>query len=197
MNPGTLIFILMLLALVLPAVAVAILLARSPRPKRFRYQMMRYTAPVMIVLFGAIGLSDYLKNGFRWNQLASVVVIATQAFLLWRELPKLRLAALHEGPLPSTLFIWLRPKLHWPYVAILGPIFLLAVMAAWTLRQDRLLAEQEARESSEVLAQRIVQAISTEGVEQLRNYRNARQYSCEARVVILFVADHDNFAIWP
>jgi hypothetical protein len=172
MNTGTLSFILVLLAFLLPAAIVAILLARSPRPQRFRYWMMRIAAPVMILLFGAIGLSDYLKNGFRWSQMASVVVMAIQAFLLWRELPKLRRAALSEGRLQSRLFPWRRFKLLWPYAAILGPILLLALMAAWTLRQDRLLAEQEARESGEVLAQRVAQVIGTEGVEQLRNYRN-------------------------
>jgi hypothetical protein len=172
MNSGTLIYSLMLLAFVLPAVAVVILLARSPRPQRFRYWMMRIAAPVMILLFGTIGLSDYLKNGFRWSQLASVVVIATQAFLLWRELPKLRRAALSEGPLPARPFLWPQFRRLWPFTAILAPILLLALMAAWTLRQDRLLAEQEARESAEVLAQRVAQAISSDAVEQLRSYRN-------------------------
>ena len=154
MNTGKLIYTLLLLAFVLPAVAVAILLARSPRPQRFRYWMMRVAVPVMMLLFGAIGLTNYLKNGFHWSQLASVVVIATQAFLLWRELPKLRWAAEGERPRPARRVP--RPQQLWPFAAILGPMLLLAVMAAWTLRADRQSVEQEVKLRAAELAAEIL-----------------------------------------
>jgi len=63
--------------------------------------------------------------------------------------------------------------LIWQAVLILLPVIGLAGFGLYSLRQDRLLAEQEARESGQILAQRLAQAIGTEGVQQLRDYREA------------------------
>ena len=61
----------------------------------------------------------------------------------------------------------------WQAVFILLPVAGLAGFGLYSLRQDRVLAEQEARESGTVLAQRLAQAIGTEGVKQLSDYREA------------------------
>lgn len=169
---GILLFILLLLALAVPAVMVAILRHRSPRPARFRYRTMLVASPSLIVIFTVLAAANFYKHGAQWVQLVWILGILTQAWVLWKELPKLRRAA-QSDPTPRLRpAAWCRPGLLWPFAAILGPMLLLAAMAAWTLRQDRLLAAQEARSAGEILAQRIAQAVSTEGVEQLRNFRN-------------------------
>lgn len=61
----------------------------------------------------------------------------------------------------------------WQAVFILLPVAGLAGFGLYSVRQDQILAGQEARESGELLAQRLVQAISTEGVRQLSDYREA------------------------
>ncbi len=53
---------------------------------------------------------------------------------------------------------------------ILLPVGLLAAFGLYSLRQDRVLAEQEARAAGEVLAQRVAQAIASEGARALREY---------------------------
>ena len=65
------------------------------------------------------------------------------------------------------------PVFFWQAVFILLPVAGLAGFGLYSLRQDRLFAEQEARESGGVLAQRLAQAISTEAAQQLRDYREA------------------------
>src|ERR1039458_1782290 len=51
------------------------------------------------------------------------------------------------------------PLFFWQAVFILLPVAGLAGFGLYSLRQDRMLAEQEARESGEILAQRLAQAI--------------------------------------
>jgi signal transduction histidine kinase len=66
-----------------------------------------------------------------------------------------------------------RPTFFWQGVLILLPVAGLAYFGLGSLRQDRVFAEQEARDSGEVLAQRLAQAIGIGTVQQLRDYRNA------------------------
>ena len=66
-----------------------------------------------------------------------------------------------------------RPTFFWQGMLILLPVIVLAVAGLFSLRQDKLLAEQEARESGQIFAQRLAQVISTEAVQQLRDYYNA------------------------
>jgi TolA-binding protein len=65
------------------------------------------------------------------------------------------------------------PLFFWQAILILLPVAGLAGFGLYSLRQDRLLAEQEARESGEVLAQRLAQAIGTESIKQFYDYREA------------------------
>ena len=65
------------------------------------------------------------------------------------------------------------PLFFWQAAFILLPVAGLAGFGLFSLRQDRLLAEQEARESGEILAQRLTQAIGTEAAQCLRDYREA------------------------
>jgi signal transduction histidine kinase len=64
------------------------------------------------------------------------------------------------------------PVFFWQAAFILLPVVGLAWFGLYSLRQDRLLAEQEAREAGETLAQRLALAAGTEGAVQLRDYRN-------------------------
>ncbi len=67
----------------------------------------------------------------------------------------------------------------WQAIFILLPVVLLAGFGLYSLRQDRLLAEQEAKESGELLAQRIAKVVATEAVSGLRDYLNV-SFSLEA-----------------
>ena len=51
-----------------------------------------------------------------------------------------------------------KPAYLWPFVVILGPMLVLAVMATWTLRADRRSVEKEARTRSAELAARMLEA---------------------------------------
>jgi len=64
-------------------------------------------------------------------------------------------------------------QLFWQAVLILLPVIGLAGFGLYSLRQDRLFAEQEARESGQILAQQLAQAIGTETAQQLRDFREA------------------------
>ena len=65
------------------------------------------------------------------------------------------------------------PPLFWQACFILLPVAGLSCFGLYSLRQDRLLAGQEARESGEVLAQRLAQAISTDAGQAFIDYREA------------------------
>lgn len=158
MNSAPLIYCLLLLALVTPPIVIGIALSRSPRPARFRHRMMRIAAPASILLFGFLGINDYLRHGFQWIQLFSILGITAQGWVIWRELPKLCRAAQNEISRPVKPFLWPRPRLLWPFAAILGPMLLLAVMAAWTLKADRRSVEQAARTRAADLAAAVLEA---------------------------------------
>ena len=61
----------------------------------------------------------------------------------------------------------------WQAFFILLPVAGLACFGLYSLRQDRFLAEEEARESGEVLAQQLAQAVSVEGEQSFDDYREA------------------------
>ncbi|MEI8288133.1 MAG: ATP-binding protein [Verrucomicrobiota bacterium] len=62
-------------------------------------------------------------------------------------------------------------QLLWQAALILLPVIGLTGFGLYSLRQDRLLAEQDARESGQILAQRLAQAVGTEAAQQMRNFR--------------------------
>jgi signal transduction histidine kinase len=72
-----------------------------------------------------------------------------------------------------------KPSFLWQAALILLPVAVLTVVALFSLRQDRLLAEQDARELGASIARRLAEAISdkneviNETTQQLRQYRNA------------------------
>ena len=66
-----------------------------------------------------------------------------------------------------------KPGFFWQGVLILAPVAALVCFGLYSLQQDRLIAEQEARESAAAIAQQLALAISMEGVQQLRDYREA------------------------
>ncbi len=73
-----------------------------------------------------------------------------------------------------------RPIFFWQAVFILLPVAGLALFGLYSLRQDRLLAEQAARESAQVLLQRVSEAIANAEGKQFWEYQDinsARQAS--------------------
>src|SRR5580692_7995556 len=63
----------------------------------------------------------------------------------------------------------------WQGILILLPVGVLTVLGLYSLRQDRLLAEQDAKERGAAIALRMVQAVGgTEMTRQLTDYRNAK-----------------------
>lgn len=76
-----------------------------------------------------------------------------------------------------------RPTFFWQPVLILLPVVGLACFGLYSMRQDRLLAEQEARDSGETLAQRLAAQFSLSPVVEsgalrsLFDYYNARFYA--------------------
>lgn len=65
------------------------------------------------------------------------------------------------------------PKFFWQGVLILLPVAVLAVMGFFSLRQDKLLAEQEAKELGSSIARQLTHAVGAEAVRQLSDDRNA------------------------
>ncbi len=65
------------------------------------------------------------------------------------------------------------PPLFWQSLFILLPVAGLACFGLYSLRQDRAMAEQQARQQGDVLAQRLAQAISAGAVQSLNDYREA------------------------
>ena len=66
-----------------------------------------------------------------------------------------------------------RPTFLWQAVLVLLPVAGLTLFGLWSLRQDRLLAEQEAKELGNAVAARLAQATGEAAADQLRDYRNA------------------------
>jgi signal transduction histidine kinase len=69
-----------------------------------------------------------------------------------------------------------KPTLLWPFVAIVGPMLLLAVMAGWTLRADRRSVEQEARNRAGELASTML-ATAEKLLDAYENYTDSRPQS--------------------
>jgi signal transduction histidine kinase len=66
-----------------------------------------------------------------------------------------------------------KPTFLWQVILILLPVALLAAVGLYSLRQDKLLAEQDARELANSTAQRLAQVVSLETPTQLLDYVNA------------------------
>ena len=109
--------------------------------------------------------------------LAPGIVSVSAAFLVfsflrvrkkYRELPEFRRWEIKRETM----------AFFWQAILILLPVAGLAGFGLYSLRQDRLFAGQEAREAGRILAQGLVQAVRTEGNQQLLDYRNARASIC-------------------
>ena len=64
------------------------------------------------------------------------------------------------------------PRFFWQAAFILVPVIGLSAFGLYSLQQDRLLAEDQARESGRNLARELAQWISKEAAQVLRDYRN-------------------------
>lgn len=172
MPDGTIIFFSMVLVFVLACVGAGLYGLRLRRLVRnhveLRYRQRRATLILLGILLPVQMIAAFHHtNHLSWKTFFSpacfvglFVIMLFQFLQARRQLPKSSRVA--GKPLP---------RFFWQAVLILLPVVLLAGFGLYSLRQDRLLAEQEARESGAVLAQRIAQAVTTDGSGFLRDYR--------------------------
>ncbi len=173
-----------ILILLLLALFVLICLAAHRIGRRFRAVAKcdlraRYVrARGMVVLYGIIFLLEAFIAFQRHDQpwFKKLLVPGGFAFclgLFFFEFLKSR-RKMREEPgfaeknpkRPPSVFIW-------QAVLILLPVAGLAWFGLYSLRQDKLLAAQEAKEFGVVIAERVAQAIGTNVEQQLRDYREA------------------------
>ena len=143
---------------------------------RARYVRLRTACILYGIVLGLMVVAGFQRHDApRFNQFLSAGCLALCfGIFLFQLLPARRKMRAEPG------FAAKNPKrpppaFFWQAVLILLPVAGLAWFGLYSLRQDRLLAEQEARESCEMLAQRLTLAIGAEGVEQLRAYRNVSE----------------------
>jgi len=146
--------------------------ARARNDTELRYLRLRFILCLFAVMFLLLATSAFRQRDA--SSFLKIVVPGIQAacfgvtfFLFLRTRKKLHALPGFAPPKKSG------PSFFWQAVFILLPVAGLAGFGLYSVRQDQILAGQEARESGEVLAQRLVQAISTEGVRQLSDYREA------------------------
>ena len=82
----------------IPLALVLWILSRSPRPARFRYRMMLVCGPLMIAIFAFLATARFLREGSHWTHILWIGLILLQVWTLWKQLPRLRLAAQQETP---------------------------------------------------------------------------------------------------
>ena len=148
--------------------------ARARNDIELRYLRLRAVLAVYALILPVLVLSAALRHKGslfeRWAAPGCFAVLTAamvwqflQARKKYRELP----ASHRQGLLRETKIFF------WQAILILLPVAGLAGFGLYSLRQDRLFAGQEAREAGQILAQRLAQAVRTEGNEQLYDYRNA------------------------
>jgi len=175
MVDGILIFMLVMLFVLVCLAAGGYgrrLQARIPNDLHRRCQILRSVVIAYGILLAAMAIAALQRHRPFFERIWPVLLMAAafgcllfsflRARRQWREHPDF--VPTQSKPLPL---------LFWQAVFILLPVSGLAGFGLYSLRQDRLLAEQEARQSGAVLAQQLARAIATGGAELLRDYRNA------------------------
>jgi signal transduction histidine kinase len=170
--------IILLLALFVLACLAAWLFGRRLRVRaqndlNLRYQRLRTVLVLYGIIFVLMGISAFQQQHqsvFKksWPLIFWALVFGCVFFLFLQARRKMQ--AQPEFALQKRKRL---PLFFWQAVFILLPVAGLAGFGLYSLRQDRMLAEQEARESGEILAQRLAQAIGTEAAQSLRDYREA------------------------
>lgn len=132
----------------------------------------KYTTIYVGVVFAGMGVL-HLSNDKPFGpkeaiSLGGWLVVLGCMIYSWQEAKRKAAIETLPPPAPSK-----PPGGFWQAVLILLPVAGLVWFGLYSLRQDRLLAEQEAREAGEILAQRLAQAISIGAVQHLRDYREA------------------------
>ncbi len=178
MAPGlyTVIFLVAVLV-VLAVFIVAVLLLRRwvNRPYALNWhrqaRLYKYATIYWGIAIVTVGIVSFTDQEPFWPQKAIIftallVMLGCQLYL-WRNA---RLKAAMTPPPPPAPHPR-PPGGGWQSILILLSVAGLVWFGLHSLRQDRLLAEQEAREAGENLAQRLALAISTEAAQQLRDFR--------------------------
>jgi signal transduction histidine kinase len=177
--PDGIIILLLLVLFVLVCLAAYLFgrrfRARARNDLETRHQVLRVVLILYGILFGLETVQAFQRHGQSlFNKLllpgcfALCFGIFLFQFLQTRRKLREQPDFVRQRRKPLPLFFW-------QSVLILLPVAGLASFGLYSLRQDRLLAEQEARESGQILAQRLAQAIGTEAVEPLRDYHNVSE----------------------
>ncbi|HPY29497.1 MAG TPA: HAMP domain-containing sensor histidine kinase [Verrucomicrobiota bacterium] len=170
MAPG-LYAIILLLVVFIVTVLVRRSVNRPDAPNWHRQaRLLKYLTIYWGIAIVAVGVVSFTNQKPFWPQEAIIftgwlVALGCQIYV-WRY-ARLK-AAMSPPPPPAS---HLRPPGGgWQAILILLPMAGLVWFGLYSLRQDRLLAEQEAREAGENLAQRLALAIGIEAAQQLRDY---------------------------
>src|ERR1700677_2502912 len=163
------------IAWMLPAATLFILIRRNHRgsPTGFKLWAARIVFVAAVVIF-AIEAFEIWKLPRRLHAPDyAILVLWFGQMIIWAGLCRLagRLARKEAGIAELTTVG--QGTFFWQGLLILLPMVGLACFGLYSLREDRLLAEEEARESGEILAQRLAQAGSTDAIRSLRDYREA------------------------
>ncbi len=172
--------VLLLLASGLVVFALAFVIARR-RPKRdesgvdwlAHYRRARRQCIASGILAGLQTVLTIHGHDRTWLMIcaggALVFVISLAEFFQARK------KVIHSPELARELWQHRKPlpPFFWQAVFILLPVAVMAGLGLYSLRQDRLLAEQEARQNGQVLAEQLAQAISIEASQSLLDYYNA------------------------
>ena len=146
--------------------------ARIPNELHRRCQILRTVVIAYGILLAAMAIAALQRHRPFFERIWPVLLMAAAfgclLFSFFRTRRQWREHVEYVPPKSKSL-----PLFFWQAVFILLPVAGLAGFGLYSLRQDRLLAEQEARESGAVLAQQLARAIATGGAELLRDYRNA------------------------
>lgn len=164
----------LLLVFVLSCLGAALYGRRQRRLARnleeLRYQRLKTVLIIFSVMIPLQIVAAFMQsNRPLWKNWLSPACFAVMFGILLYQF----LQARRQLPAVSKLGRKPLPAFFWQAVFILLPVVLLAGFGLYSLRQDRLLAEQEAREAGELLAQRMARVIADEGVGFLRDYCNA------------------------
>ncbi|HXA45463.1 MAG TPA: HAMP domain-containing sensor histidine kinase, partial [Candidatus Angelobacter sp.] len=170
--------------MILPAIFLVVfitarLVGRRFPPKdhvdwRARYVRVRALCVAWGLLVVLMAISVFLRHdGGLWKKLLLSAYFAVCFGMTFFQFVEARRKMRTQPGFAGEIMHPLTMQLLLQAVLILLPVIGLAGFGLYSLRQDRLLAEQEARESGQILAKRLAQAIGTELVQQLRDYRGA------------------------
>ncbi len=149
----------------------------SDKPRQFRHTLWRAglaAVTVILVLF----LFAASKGGqpFLWEKLLAVGGLCMMWLGYWMACRRAGRRDLEENESHSSFSGKPGPRRQlflWQAVLIMLPVGILAGMGLFSLRQDRLLADQEAKEQAAAIARQLAKGFGNEAARQMKDYREA------------------------